>query len=187
MWKHAGRDYTIVPNDFSYPERPSFFAVTGPNQGGKTTFARSVAQAVYLSLMGLYVNADTFQLPWFQGIATHFEMEEKIQSNSGKLKDEIDRLAPMLHQHRKRQFIVLNELFTTATTHDALIMGRKVMQYFLMRECCGIYVTHIQVEPGGENKRTYRILPGKAQGYGYSDSLVEQFSLRYEDLMRRLE
>ncbi len=202
VWKHAGRDYTIVPNDFSYPERPSFFAVTGPNQGGKTTFARSVAQAVYLSLMGLYVNADTFQLPWFQGIATHFEMEEKLQSNSGKLKDEIDRLAPMLHQHRKRQFIVLNELFTTATTHDALIMGRKVMQYFLMRECCGIYVTHIQelaeetesivslvaqVEPGGENKRTYRILPGKAQGYGYSDSLVEQFSLRYEDLMRRLE
>lgn len=202
VWKNAGKDYTVVANDFSYPEGPSFFVVTGPNQGGKTTFARSVAQAVYLSLMGLYVSADTFQLPWFQGISTHFEMEERIQSNSGKLKDEIDRLAPMMHQNRNRQFIVLNELFTTATTHDALIMGRKVMKYFLMRECCGIYVTHIQelaeetesivslvaqVEPGAENKRTYRMLPMKAQGYGYSDSLVEQFELRFEDLMRRLE
>lgn len=202
VWKNAGRDYTVVANDFCFPEKhPSFFVVTGPNQGGKTTFARSVAQGVYLAMMGLYVNADSFCFPWFDGISTHFEMEEKLQSNSGKLKDEIDRLAPMMHQNKRRQFIVLNELFTTATTHDALIMGKKVMQYFLMRECYGIYVTHIQelaeetdsiislvaqIEPGEEHRRTYRMLPMAAQGYGYSDSLVRRFELRYEDLIRRL-
>ena len=201
VWKNAGRDYTVVANDFCYPENPSFFVVTGPNQGGKTTFARSVAQGVYFSMMGLYVNADSFLFPWFDGISTHFEMEEKLQSNSGKLKDEIDRLAPMMHQDKRRQFIVLNELFTTATTHDALIMGKKVMQYFLMRNCYGIYVTHIQelaeetdaiislvaqIEPGEEDRRTYRMLPMAAQGYGYSDSLVSRFELRYEDLIRRL-
>lgn len=201
VWKNAGRAYDVVSNDFHFPEKSSFFVVTGPNQGGKTTFARSVAQGVYLAMMGLYVNADSFLFPWFDGICTHFEMEEKIQSNSGKLKDEINRLAPMMHQNKKRQFIVLNELFTTATTYDAQIMGRKVMQYFLMRECYGIYVTHIQelaeetdsiislvaqIEPGEDHKRTYRMLPMEAQGYGYSDSLVKRFELRYEDLIRRL-
>ena len=188
LWKNASRAYTVVSNDFHWSQKPSFFVVTGPNQGGKTTFARSVGQAVYFAMMGLPVNVSSLELPFFEGIATHFEAEEKIQSNSGKLKEEINRLAPMMHQDKKHQFVILNELFTTATTHDALIMGKKVMEHFLMRECYGIYVTHIQelaeetdsiislvaqVEEGEEVKRTYRMLPMKAQGYGYSDSLVK--------------
>jgi len=201
LWKNAGRGYPVISNDFNWSQRPSFFVVTGPNQGGKTTFARSMGQAVYFAMMGLPANASSLLLPFFEGIATHFEAEEKIQSNSGKLKEEIDRLAPMMHQDKKRQFVILNELFTTATTYDALIMGRKVMEHFLQRECYGIYVTHIQelagetdsvislvaqVEDGEDCKRTYRMLPMKAQGYGYSDSLVKQFELGYEDIIRRL-
>ena len=154
------------------------------------------------SLMGLSANADAFSMPMFQGISTHFEAEEKLQSNSGKLKEEINRLIPMMSKSQNcRYFVILNELFTTATTHDAMIMGRKVMDSFLKRDCYGIYVTHIQelaeekeniislvaqLEPGQESKRTYRMLPMKAQGYGYSDALVKKFRLEYEDIMRRL-
>lgn len=201
VWRSAGQKYGVVDNDFGYPEVSTFFVVTGPNQGGKTTFARSMGQAVYLALMGLPVNAGAFKLPFFEGIATHFEAEEKIQSNSGKLKEEINRLAPMMKEEKQHIFVILNELFTTATTYDATIMGKKVMEHFLKMGCYGIYVTHIQelaeektgivslsaqVEEGEEKKRTYRILPMKAQGDGYSESLVKEFSLRYEDLIRRL-
>ena len=195
------RDYHVVSNDFSYPSHSSFFVVTGPNQGGKTTFARSMGQAVYFSLMGLYANAQTFVLPFFHEIATHFEVEERLQSNSGKLKEEINRLAPMMKKESTQQFVILNELFTTATTHDALIMGKEVMKHFLAQDCYGIYVTHIQelaeeteqiislvaqIAEEEDDRRTYRILPMQAQGYGYSDSLVEEFALRYEDIVRRL-
>ncbi|MCH5266596.1 MAG: hypothetical protein J1F02_11900 [Lachnospiraceae bacterium] len=201
VWKNAHREYSIITNSFSYPDHASFFVVTGPNQGGKTTFARAMGQAVYFSLMGLEANASTITIPFFEGISTHFEVEESVKSNSGKLKEEIDRLAPMMKSHIKRHFIVLNELFTTATTYDALIMGRKVMEHFLERECYGIYVTHIQelaedtgqirslvaqIEKEKKEKRTYQILPMQAQGYGYSESLVKQFELTYEDVKRRL-
>lgn len=201
LWKNAHRNYTVVSNDFVWKKTPSFFVVTGPNQGGKTTFARSMGQAVYFSMMGLDANASSLVLPFFQGISTHFEAEERIQSNSGKLKEEINRLAPMMKQEKKQQFVILNELFTTATTYDALIMGKKVMEHFLQRGCYGIYVTHIQelaketesiislvaqIEEGEANKRTYRMIPMKAQGYGYSDSLVKEFRLGYEDIIRRL-
>ena len=203
VWKHTHSSYTVVANDFNWTKRPSFFVVTGPNQGGKTTFARSMGQAVYLSIMGLPVNGMELTLPLFNDIATHFEAEENLQSNSGKLKEELNRLKPMMHAEKTRQFVILNELFTTATTHDALIMGRRVMEHFLAKECYGIYVTHIQelaeesesiislvaqVEESetSDKKRTYRILPMKAQGYGYSDSLVKQFELDYEDIIRRL-
>ena len=202
VWKHADQNYPVVSNDFSMPQQPSFFVVTGPNQGGKTTFARSVGQAVYFSLMGLAANAESLTVPLFGGISTHFETEESMESNSGKLKEEINRLVPMVTGvHNKNQFVILNELFTTATTHDAMVMGRKVMEYFLERECHGIYVTHIQelaeetdsiislvaqLAPGEEGKRTYRILPMPAEGQGYSDVLVKKYSLTYEEIVRRL-
>ena len=201
VWKNARRGRPVVSNDFSCPEHPSFFVLTGPNQGGKTTFARAMGQAVYFSLAGLPVAASSLTMPFFQGISTHFEVEESVESNSGKLKEEIDRLAPMMKSHIKNHFVVLNELFTTATTYDALIMGRKVMEHFLERDCYGIYVTHIQelaeqtdriqslvaqIEDGESERRTYKILPMPARGYGYSESLVKQFELTYEDVKRRL-
>lgn len=201
VWKHSYNNYTVVSNDFTWKSTPSFFVVTGPNQGGKTTFARSMGQAVYFSMLGLYANASSLTLPLFEDISTHFEAEELLQSNSGKLKEEINRLKPMMQQDKRNNFVILNELFTTATTHDAQIMGRKVMEHFLSRDCYGIYVTHIQelaeetdsiislvaqVEQGEDHKRTYRMLPMKAQGYGYSDSLIKEFNLSYEDIKRRL-
>ena len=202
VWKQELNDYEVISNDFSMKNHPCFFVVTGPNQGGKTTFARSMGQAVYFALMGLPVNAEKFLMPMFNGISTHFEAEETLQSNSGKLKEEINRLIPMMRKDKNRNsFVILNELFTTATTHDAMIMGRKVMESFLERQCYGIYVTHIQewaeeadniislvaqLEPGEENKRSYRMLPMKAQGYGYSDALVKKFHLEYEEIIRRL-
>ena len=200
LLKRGRGNEPVIANEFRYPKQNSFFVVTGPNQGGKTTFARSMGQAVYLAMMGLYVNAESLKLPYFDGLATHFEAEENLQSNSGKLKDEINRLAPMMKSDKPRQFVILNELFTTATTYDAIIMGQKVMKHFLAHSCYGIYVTHIQelaeeteqiislvaqIEEGGQ-KRTYKMLPMKAQGYGYSESLVEKFELTYEDLIRRL-
>jgi len=202
VWKQELNDYEVISNNFSMKNHPCFFVVTGPNQGGKTTFARSVVQAVYFSLMGLPVNAESICLPLFSGISTHFEAEETLQSNSGKLKEEINRLIPMMRKDSNRNsFVVLNELFTTATTHDAMIMGRKVMKSFLERECYGIYVTHIQelaeeadniislvaqLEPGEESKRSFRMLPMKARGYGYSDALVKKFHLEYDEIIRRL-
>jgi len=202
VWKQELNDYEVVSNNFSMRNHPCFFVVTGPNQGGKTTFARSVGQAVYFTLMGLPANAESFHMPMFSGISTHFEAEETLQSNSGKLKEEINRLLPMMQKDCNRNaFVILNELFTTATTHDAMIMGRKVMESFLQRECYGIYVTHIQelaeeadniislvaqLEPGEESKRSFRMLPMKAQGYGYSDALVKKFHLEYEEIIRRL-
>lgn len=202
VWKQEDSSYQVVSNEFSMKNKPSFFVVTGPNQGGKTTFARSMGQAVYFSLMGLSANAENFITPLFQGISTHFEAEETLQSNSGKLKEEINRLIPMMARiQNRRHFVILNELFTTATTHDAMVMGKKVMESFLKRECYGIYVTHIQelaeeteeiislvaqLAPGEESRRTYRMLPMKAQGYGYSEALVKKFQLEYADIVRRL-
>lgn len=188
-----------VANDYDYRDTERFFVVTGPNQGGKTTFARSVGQLVYFSLMGLPVPAEKAVLPLFSGLMTHFSVEESTESGRGKLKEELVRLAGMLDGRKKKAFVVINELFTSAATYDALRMGKEVMKYFLDDGCHGIYVTHIEKlaeEDGqivsmtaslsGKDTRTYKIERNKAEGKGYVDSIVDKYGLTYVEIVRRL-
>ncbi len=199
LWQ-AGSKFEVVANDFEFPDKPSFLIVTGPNGGGKTTFARSLGQAVYFAMMGMPVNAELFTLPNMVGIMTHFENEENLFDNAGKLKDEINRLIPMVKGSEGGRFVILNELFTTATTKDALVMGQKITEIFIKRGDFGVYVTHmselagkddalksmVAETVGTDNRRTYRIIPDKPKGLGFSDALVRQYELTYDDIMRVL-
>lgn len=56
--------------------------------------------------------------------------------------EELTRLKPMMQEKWSGSFVILNELFTTAATWDAGIMGQKVLDYFMSHDCYGIYVTH---------------------------------------------
>lgn len=140
----------VVNNDMVYHEGERFFIVTGPNQGGKTTFARSLGQLVYFTKMGLDVPAVAANVPYFSDILTHFSVEESIETGHGKLKEELVRLEPMMKEDVKNAFVIVNELFTTAANYDACIMGKQVLEHFLKQECWGVYVTHLKELSEGE-------------------------------------
>ncbi len=132
----TGRE--VVTNDMFFKEQERFFVLTGPNQGGKTTFARSLGQLVYFSMMGLDVPAVSARVYRFPDILTHFSVEESVETGRGKLKEELTRLAPMMKDLGGRHaFVVINELFTTAANYDACIMGRRVLEHFLDKGCFG--------------------------------------------------
>lgn len=199
--KNAYEGKEVVVNDAEYQGGELFFVLTGPNQGGKTTFARALGQIIYFSKIGLPVAGEFCKVPLFAGIMTHFEMEESMMSGEGKLKEELGRLKPMLERTDTKQFVIINELFTTAATYDATIMGKRVLNHFVKDGCYGIYVTHIS-ELAQETKeivslvasvdrdshqRTFRIQRKKAEGIGYISALVDKYRLTYQDIVRRLE
>ncbi len=202
-FKNQLQGKVTISNDYYYSEEEQFFIVTGPNQGGKTTFGRSVGQLVYFALLGFPVPASQAKLPCFDGVMTHFSVEESMESGRGKLKEELVRLSSMMQGDERRQFVIINELFTSAATFDALEMGHKVIQYFMERDCYGIYVTHVdelaredekivsmvaQLQENADHRlmRSYKVVRKPAEGKGYVEPIVEQYGLGYDEIMRRL-
>lgn len=195
------RGKSVVSNDFDYREGERFFVVGGPNQGGKTTFARSLGQLVYFAGMGLDVPAVRANVPYFAALMTHFSAEESLGSGKGKLKEELMRLAPMMEEQAEGAFVIINELFTTAAHYDGCIMGKRVLTHFIGKGCMGIYVTHLKelgnsvegvaaltamLDGSGERRRTYKISREQLADVGYAEDIVNKYGLTYKELHRRL-
>ena len=190
-----------VPNDTRLEENENFFVLTGPNQGGKTTFARSLGQLIFFSKLGLPVPARRAEVPFYSRILTHFSVEESVETGKGKLAEELSRLAPMMEdREQKNDFVVINELFTTAANYDACIMGKRVLDHFVGQNCHGIYVTHLQdlskEDPGivslrammnEEHKQNFKIVRSNDPALESSILLVEKHRLHYEQVKLRLK
>lgn len=189
----------VISNDMSFEENELFFVLTGPNQGGKTTFARSLGQLIYFTKIGLDVPAKTATVPYFSDILTHFSVEESVETGRGKLMEELVRLSPMMKEYKDNDFVVINELFTTAANYDAIIMGQNVLKHFLDEGCHGIYVTHLrelcdiderivglsaQLDENG--KQNFKIQKKSVDYEGCAKNQVEKYGLGYERLVGRL-
>lgn len=197
---NSGRAEDIVSNDMEYREEECFFVLTGPNQGGKTTFARSLGQMVYLAKMGLDVPAECAALYYFPDLLTHFSVEESVETGRGKLMDELVRLVPVMSASGRGNFVVINELFTTAANYDACIMGKRVLEHLLGQDCMGIYVTHLaelgEERPGvaslramldGQGERSFKIERSRAADHASAESQACRFGLTYAQLKERLK
>ncbi len=189
----------VVANDVEYREGERFFVLTGPNQGGKTTFARSLGQLIYFARIGVDVPAEWARVPFYPDIQSHFSVEESVDTGRGKLKEELVRLAPMMEMKQRGTFVVINELFTTAASYDAEIMGRRVLEHFIALGCTGIYVTHLQelsrgiagaadlhATLDGNRNPTFEIRRGSGTEGACAENLVNKYRLTYDQLKERL-
>jgi DNA mismatch repair ATPase MutS len=189
-------DRPVVANDFHMDDGEYFCVITGANGGGKTTFARMIGQILYFDRMGLLVPCDRAVLPHYENIFSHFSNEESEMSGRGKLVEELERLQPMMTAEQTDSFVILNELFTTAATLDAGIMGKKVLEHFMKNNCHGIYVTHIQSlaeERDGivsmvaelekdHHTRSFKITRKPAKEGEYEDSIITRYHMTYEQM-----
>ncbi|MBU2754569.1 DNA mismatch repair protein MutS [Acidithiobacillus sp. CV18-2] len=190
-----------VLNDIDLHGSERILLVSGPNQGGKTTYARCFGQLHYLAGIGLPVPAQQAQLFVCDAIYTHFERREDAESERSKLEADLLRLRHDLERATPRSIFVLNELFHSTTLDDARFLSQELLKRLRHLDPLVLWVSFLDelsrsgadvvsilsmVDSEEEDKRTFRLLRKPADGLAHALSLARKFGLDYPQLLARI-
>jgi hypothetical protein len=131
----------VVGNDAQADDK-ALVLVTGANQGGKSTFLRSVGLAQLMMQSGMLVAAKAFSSSLVDGLATHFRREEAAGTESGKLDDELARMSEIVDHVTPRMMILLNESFAATNELEGSEIARQIVTALMRRRVRTICVTH---------------------------------------------
>jgi hypothetical protein len=138
----ALRSDVPVANDLDAGERP-LIVITGANQGGKSTFLRSLGIAQLMAQSGMFAPAQSFATDVRDGVLTHFRREEDTHMQSGKLDEELKRMSQIVDHLSPHAILLSNESFASTDEREGSEIGRQIVAPLLQYGVKIAMVTHL--------------------------------------------
>ena len=135
-------DEQIVGNDVIFGDEGRIFILTGPNQGGKTTYTRSIGLAQLLFQAGIFVPASAAAMSPVDRILTHFNEDEKPDVRNGRLGEESQRLAFVFDHATPYSLVLLNESFSSTSPGEGMYLAEDIIRGVMLIGCRTVFATH---------------------------------------------
>ncbi len=176
--------------------------ITGPNQGEKTTFSRTIGQLHYLANIGCAVPSLKAKLFLFDQIFIHFEKEERTEDHRSKLENDLLKTCHILYASKENSILIMNETLSSTTLQDAVYLSEEFMKKIVLLDAICVWVTFIDelaslnektvsvvstVDPNNPAIRTFKILRKETTGIAYALSLAEKYRVTYKDIKERIQ
>jgi len=135
-------DQRVVGNDAD-ADGQDLVIVTGANQGGKSTFLRSIGLAQLMMQCGMFVPAEAFRSSLCDGLFTHYKREEDTAMKSGKLDEELSRMSDIIDHITPNPMVLFNESFAATNEREGSEIARQIMSALLDKRVRIVCVTHL--------------------------------------------
>lgn len=175
--------------------------VTGANQGGKTTFLRSVGQASLMLQSGMFVAGEAFSAS-IGAVFTHFKREEDSTMKSGKLDEELERMSRIIDHITPGSLLLMNESFAATNEQEGSELAMEVVSALEDGGVRVIFVSHfykfasavfsqgsekhlfLRAERRDDGSRSYRLSVGEPLTTGFGGDIYNKIFEEERDKFR---
>jgi cell division protein ZapA (FtsZ GTPase activity inhibitor) len=133
----------LVLNDIEFGDDGRIFILTGPNQGGKTTFTQGIGLLHLVAQAGLFVPAQAASVSPVDQICTHFPAEERGQLETGRLGEEAGRLKDIFHRITAQSLVLLNESLSSTSPAEAGYIAEDILKAMRRLGNRAVFATHL--------------------------------------------
>ena len=191
----------IVTNDLELSAAERLLVITGPNQGGKTTFARAIGQLHHLTAIGVPVPGSRARLGLGNAVHTMFAQAEDPLDLTGRLEAELTRARSILDALRPGDVVIMNESFASTTADDSLAIDRAVISEITRRGAVCVVVTFLTelaavdpaiasltgvMDPLDPTRPTFRLERRAADPLAHARAVADIHGLGYDAIRERL-
>lgn len=205
----------VISSDVQFDDGGRIQVLTGPNQGGKTTYTQGVGIAHVLAGVGLFVPGESATISPVDAVYTHFPVEERPDAGVGRLGEEAQRLNTIFGHATRYSLVLLNESLSSTSPGESLYLARDVVRALRMLGGRAIFATHlhdlaadvdaINAETPGDSalislvalavehdngagvEQTFRIVPGPPRGRSYAREIAARYGISFEQLVDLLQ
>src|SRR6266498_104663 len=170
----------------------SLIMITGANQGGKSTFLRSIGLAQLMMQCGMFVAAERFRAEVGDAIFTHYKREEDPTMTSGKLDEELSRMSQIVDIARPDSLLLFNESFSATNEREGAEIAGSIVQALLENDMKVCFVSHsfelahrfhseardnalfLRAERQADGTRTFKLLEGEPLPTSFGEDLYQR-------------
>ena len=137
----VARKSEVVGNNIN-ADGKSLIMITGANEGGKSTFLRSLGTAQLMMQCGMFVCAQYFAADLVSGIYSHYKREEDASLKSGKLDEELVRMSAIADTAKAPAMVLFNESFSSTNEREGTAIAGDIIRALVDSGMRVVFVTH---------------------------------------------